>query len=218
MTYIKCNCCIRLLWAVYKWFIEAVTVVCTWIPWRYQKASYLLTRNREGHLYGRGLTTSSLVVRRILCSSVVRGIMVITISLNATCGFRGKVPPFVIINLKINCKTTENQLLLIIDTSSTARIAQKRVLNNHPKTWELSGVLPLWVSTMQGFALDSLGPLTPVFFVPSQQILDLLLHAKGVVSKQYIYRTKIIQPPPPLQRRLEKGILLSRRFSRKFDV
>lgn len=38
-----------------------------------------------------------------------------------------------IINLKINCKTTENQLLLIIDTSSTARIAQKRVLNNHPK-------------------------------------------------------------------------------------
>lgn len=123
--------------------------------------------------------------------------MVITISLNATGGFRGKVPPFVIINLKINCKTTENQLLLIIDTSSTARIAQKRVLNNHPKTWELSGVLPLWVSTMQGFALDSLGPLTPVFFVPTQQILDLLLHAKGVVSKQYIYRTKIIQPPPP---------------------
>lgn len=166
MTYIKCNCCIRLLWAVYKWFIEAVTVVCTWIPWRYQKASYLFTRNREGHLYGRGLTTSSLVVRRILCSSVVRGIMVITISLNATGGFRGKVPPFVIINLKINCKTTENQLLLIIDTSSTARIAQKRVLNNHPKTWELSGVLPLWVSTMQGFALDSLGPLTPFFSSP----------------------------------------------------
>lgn len=92
--------------------------------------------------------------------------MVITISLNATGGFRGKVPPFVIINLKINCKTTENQLLLIIDTSSTARIAQKRVLNNHPKTWELSGVLPLWVPTMQGFALDSLGPLTPVFFRP----------------------------------------------------
>lgn len=164
MTYIKCNCCIRLLWAVYKWFIEAVTVVCTWIPWRYQKASYLLTRNREGHLYGRGHTTSSLVVRRILCSSVVRGIMVITISLNATCGFRGKVPPFVIINLKINCKTTENQLLLIIDTSS--RIAHKRVLNNHPKTWELSGVLPLWVSTMQGFALDSLGNLPDEKYTP----------------------------------------------------
>lgn len=82
----------------------------------------------------------------------------------ATGGFRGKVPPFVIINLKINCKTTENQLLLIIDTSS--RIAQKRVLNNHPKTWELSGVLPLWVSTMQGFALDSLGNLPDEKYTP----------------------------------------------------